>query len=441
MTADRPKFDSEIPVLIAGAGLSGLSAARELPPGSFIICESSRAIGGLCASFQHEGYTFDYTGHLLHLKGAVLEEVERLLGDNLSVIERRARVHTHGAEFDYPFQVHLAALPPDVRDECLRGFEAVADRPIERENFESWCRSALGEGIFRHFMRPYNEKLYRTPLAKMSADWVGWIPRPSLEEVRAGASGKTVTGIGYNAVFRYPKEGGIGVLPAALAKNIVVRTGTPLVALNGTDRIATLRRPDGSLERIRYGSLLSTVPLTALVEMTVGAPDHVRKALGLLDAVGVVCLNVGIDGPTKSSHWIYFPEEKYIFFRVGFYHNFAVRSAPPGKSALYVEISCRRIADLPANYREKAYSDLVAAGIVSDVSRIETCKETFLPAAYGIHNTARQSALKVIVPYLESVGVTPIGRYGRWAYTSMGEALSEGMAAGKRLRETLPKAG
>ncbi len=39
-------------------------------------------------------------------------------------------------------------------------------------------------------MVPYNEKLWRTDLNRLSSDWVEWsIPVPTLEEVVGGAPG------------------------------------------------------------------------------------------------------------------------------------------------------------------------------------------------------------------------------------------------------------
>src|SRR5688500_12836449 len=109
-------------ILIAGAGLAGLSLARSLPRDSYLICDAAEEAGGLCRSLRQQGYTFDFSGHLLQLKGEMLDKVNALLGGNLDVIERRAAIFSHGALVDYPFQVHLHGLPPEVRDECLDEF-------------------------------------------------------------------------------------------------------------------------------------------------------------------------------------------------------------------------------------------------------------------------------------------------------------------------------
>ena len=55
------------PLLILGAGLSGLSAARHSAPYPTIVVERETELGGTARSVELDGFTFDYTGHLLHL--------------------------------------------------------------------------------------------------------------------------------------------------------------------------------------------------------------------------------------------------------------------------------------------------------------------------------------------------------------------------------------
>lgn len=426
------------PILIAGAGLSGLSAARALPPDSYLIFDKESEPGGLCRSIQVDGYTFDYTGHLLHLKGRLLEEVEELLGDNLEVIERKAKVFAEGKTIDYPFQLNFHDLSSQTRDECLEGFRKVADREVDRTNFATWCRSVFGEGIYGHFMKPYNEKLYRTPLEKMSADWIGWIPRPTVQEMERSAGGEKIENVGYNAVFRYPKQGGIGALPAAQAEPLDVMTSTSLVRIDSGPRRAVLRRDDGVELTVEFERLISTVPLPLLLKMIDTLPVEVSEAARDLEAVGVYCLNLGIDGPTRDDvHWMYFPEPEFPFFRVGFYHNISPTASPAGKSSLYVEVSYKDRGELTDELKGQIFEALSRAGILDDPKRIETCIEVDIDAAYGLHTPRRAPAVAVIKTWLETIGIHLVGRYGRWAYTSMGEALSEGKGIGASVAKEL----
>jgi protoporphyrinogen oxidase len=100
------------PHLILGAGLAGLSASmvlrrRGVPHRVF---EASPTVGGLAQSISESGYTFDCTGHLLHLRREESRTlVSELLGEeSLLTLERRSAVWTQGAFVDYPFQANVA---------------------------------------------------------------------------------------------------------------------------------------------------------------------------------------------------------------------------------------------------------------------------------------------------------------------------------------------
>ncbi|HBE87516.1 MAG TPA: protoporphyrinogen oxidase, partial [Elusimicrobia bacterium] len=112
--------------LIIGGGLAGLSAAMTLRGRKKIfLAEKEPRLGGLAATVRKGGFHFDYSGHLLHLRWP---ETTRLilgaLGANVRRIRRDARVFAHGRWTPYPFQANLAAMPPRVRSECVRGFLA-----------------------------------------------------------------------------------------------------------------------------------------------------------------------------------------------------------------------------------------------------------------------------------------------------------------------------
>ena len=155
--------------LILGAGLAGLSAAFHLRPGETLVVEREREPGGLCRTRRVEGFFFDCTGHLLHLgKGPVREMVLGLLPRVFRSVERRACVFSKGVFTGYPFQANTHGLPPEVVRECVVGFvESLMRKGREEEpdNFRDWVLATFGEGFARHFMFPYNEKLYRVDLA------------------------------------------------------------------------------------------------------------------------------------------------------------------------------------------------------------------------------------------------------------------------------------
>ena len=315
-------------VVVVGGGLAGLSGAfhlREFEPRLF---EREDTVGGVCRSFCQDGFTFDVTGHLLHLKNDYTQGlVDRLLPAVFQPYERRAAIYSKKKITPYPFQANTYGLPPEVVRECLIGFiESLDVDHGQPDNFQDWILHTFGSGIARHFMLPFNEKFWKVDLREITADWVSWsIPKPTLEEVVDGALGLENKGMGYNPRFYYPKSGGIDCLPHALARHLQhVYTGHDLEAIDGENRV--VRFSNGRQET--YECLLATIPLPIVFELLDDAPDRLREAARKLRAISVLDINVGVDRPSISDkHWIYFPEPEFVFSRVGFPTNFSKDAA------------------------------------------------------------------------------------------------------------------
>jgi protoporphyrinogen oxidase len=427
------------PILVAGAGLAGLSTAYHLGEVPYLLVEREPEVGGLCRSIRRGGFTFDFTGHLLHLKRPEVEDlVLRLLGEEAFLrVDRRSGIYSHGVFTDYPFQVNTHGLPLPVVRECVMGFAATLQRreaATPNGSFRDWALATFGDGICRHFLFPYNEKLFRTDLGTISADWVAWaIPKPSWQDVVRGALGTNRKIFGYNARFLYPAAGGIDRLPRAFLPHIrPPLLSTPLVSLNVARREAFL----GTGERLRYRALVSTLPLPQLLGALEDAPAWITQAARELRWVSILNLNLGFDRPCpRPEHWIYFPEPEFPFYRVGIYSNLCPASTPPGCSGFYVEISHR--PDERPELRSllvETRAALERCGLVDPGAALREVAVVAVPFAYVIHDRGRQEHLPPISRFLESNGIFSVGRYGAWEYSAMEDALWHGRQAAERAK-------
>ena len=232
---------SDHPVVIIGAGLAGLAAGYSLARSGvpYVILEKGPRPGGLCRTESIGGYTFDYTGHLLHLKeGESRDLLLSLIGDRMSEHDRKASIYVEDTFVPYPVQAHFGALSPATARACMEElkalsmstvlFQPVSGQPVSGEmSFDNWAVAQFGRTLAELFMIPYNQKLYCHPLDEMETSWTSWsIPRPTVEEIERIASGEEPS-FGYNASFYYPDQGGIELLPMALAKGQEsgIRTG------------------------------------------------------------------------------------------------------------------------------------------------------------------------------------------------------------------------
>jgi len=432
--------------LILGAGLAGLSAAFHLRREETLVLERELEVGGLCRSREVDGFTFDCTGHLLHLREPSIRDlVHSLLPRAFDAVERRSLIYSKGVFTGYPFQANTYGLPTEVVRECVVGFvesliRAEGGGP-PAENFRDWVLSAFGEGIARHFLFPYNQKLYRVGLEEMECGWVSWsIPRPTLDEVIRGALGMEVKGLGYNPRFLYPRRGGIAVLPRALADRCgEMRLGTPVARVDPVRRVVTLE----SGEELGYERLVSTLPLDSLLERMDPLPEpELARARGRLRAVRVINLNLGIDrAEILPGHWVYFPEPEFPFYRVGSPTNYSAGVAPRGCSSLYVEVARRRDEGFdPADLGEEILDGLRRARILRRRDRVVARELQVLDPAYVVYDHFRRQALPAVQRSLTRWGIYSTGRFGAWEYGSMESALRQGREIANRLEDLSPRA-
>ena len=418
----------ETEVLIIGAGLAGLSASYHLQSTDHTIVEAESRIGGLCKSFYVDGFYFDCTGHLIHFRTPEGRKIiTDLVGDKIAQHDRKSAIYLQGRYTDYPFQANTYGLPPEIVKDCVLGFvETLLQRKKTRiQNFRDWIFETFGSGISRHFMVPYNEKLWQHDLGDIALDWVNWsIPKPSLEDVLNGALGIKNKQFGYNPVFYYPTTGGIGVLPESFPVKGNLLVNAPVQKVNLRKRRVILQ--DG--QNIQYRYLFSTMPLHSLLQILDDPPPRITEAHQHLQYVSVLNINLGIDrADVLPYHWVYFPEKDKPFYRIGCTSNFSPSVAPPNTSSLYIEISLRpdEKKDIYTLLQQttKALKD---ANILYDNDRIIAQHPVLIPYAYVVYNRARKKAVERIQRYLKSRGVFSFGRYGSWIYSSMEDAVLEG---------------
>lgn len=424
-------------VVIVGGGLAGLSAGYHLLEHDPVVFEKESAIGGLCRSFTQDGFTFDCTGHLIHLKNQYTKDlVAQILPNAFDAHERLAAIHSKSVTTPYPFQANTYGLPPEVVKECVVGFvESMhANGNGGPKNFHDWVIRTFGTGIAKHFMLPYNEKFWKQDLRTITSDWVSWsIPKPTLDEVVNGALGLTNKGMGYNPKFIYPKTGGIDCLPQALArpiKDVYVNE-----AIDSIDPKKKCIRLVSGREHT-YDVLISTLALPVLFRMLCETPDTLVHNARKLQAISVLNINLGVDRPDISDqHWLYFPEDQYIFSRVGFPTNFSKAAGPPGTSSMYIEIthSPNEKVDVEAAF-ERSVLDLQKCGILRNGDRVLTRHVLDIKFAYVVFDEHRQTHLQGLVDYLESRDIFTAGRYGRWDYYSMEDSILSGKMAAEMIQ-------
>ena len=425
--------------IILGGGPAGLSAAYHLQD-DYLLLEKADRIGGLCKSMEENGFIFDYAGHILFTNEAYVKDVlyPMLLGDNIHWQHREAWIYSKEVFTRYPFQAATYGLPPEVVKECILG--AIAARYENGHgtvnNFHEFIYQNWGTGIAKHFMIPYNQKLWAIPLEEMSHQWLtGRVPTPNLEEILDGALRPQPKPMGPNALFGYPLHGGFEALVTGWKRHLDLSRIQVNVSIDAIDpRHKTVRLSTGVT--LSYEHLVVTAPLPVIVNLLTTAPNEVRAAAQGLRSVSVRCVNIGIDRPQMTEkHWIYYPEDT-VFHRLFMQSNASPFCTPPGCSSFTAEITYSPHKPLPcadAALIELTIKDAQRVGMIQPGDRILAANHIDLPFAYVVPDVHKDTHVATIRSWLTDQDIHLAGRFAEWAYYNSDQA----MMAGKRVADTI----
>ena len=413
-------------IVILGAGPTGLGAAhrlRELGHRDFVLYEREHQVGGLAASYQDAaGFTWDTAVHVLFSRSDYFNAVMDTLLDGALIEHRRdAQIWLHGRFVPYPLQYNLHRLPDGLRRECLLGLARAATAPrTPPANFLDWILGSFGDGIARHFMVPYNQKVWCAPLDGLDVGWIAQrVPPPDLERVLAHfLDSRDDDGWGGNANFRYPRAGGIGAVWRRCAEQIGLERivlKRPATRIDPVDRRVCFA--DGGDER--YDALISTLPIDRLVAMT--GIEALEPAAAALRSTTVHVIGIGIQGATPAPlvdrRWIYFPDPSLPFYRVSVLSNFSPANAPAGHWSLLAEVSesgDRRVDR--ARLTDEVVAGLRREGILPPSAGVVSRWYHAAAPGYPTPTQDRDKALGELLPALEGLGIFSRGRFGAWKY-------------------------
>lgn len=417
--------------IVLGAGISGLWLGRRLQEmgRDFVVLEKEPVVGGLCRTNVTGGHSWDFGVHAMYSRHPEANELFGRMPLEYRRSDRDVKVLcTQGGRarylVDYPFENGVHALPAADKWECILGYAWARMRRRPTSNLQEWIDDGLGRGIARHFMTPYNRKIWNCELTRISKDLVNSKIEPAgvLSFLKGALRGGTV-GREYQAKFLYPARG-IQALPDHLASPIRprLRLGAPVERLerHGGRWIVTAGGVSYEGDRV-----VSTIPLPELLRRVRidGVPDRLPELVWNDTHFVLVGLKRGARfGVVGRCHWVFFPGDE-IYYRATLMHNFDA-DLPP---ALVAEITASpRTAGLDrSSLIERVVADLLRAGIVESPADVAVTDSKRLDYTYPIPTMGLRDPLDRTRAALEASGVLLLGRGGAWRYLNIDGALIE----------------
>ena len=440
---------SPLKIAILGAGISGTTLARLLAADghSVTVLESTERPGGLCKSKRSEGYVFDEAGgHIMFSKNQdVMRWMIERCGGEASVLrrERQTRIRWHDRWIPYPFENGVGHLPKDAVVECLEGYvEAYVQRKLGvacPARFDEWILWRMGPGFAKHFMVPYNQKIWKCDLSQMSSTWVqGRVPEAPLADILKAAVGLDTQGYSHQAVFWFPKHGGF----ETLVRGTVDGGGFELRCATPVERIAR----DGSQFSVngeRFDLVVNTVPLPQIEAAVAEIPEAIREDIRRLRPLSLVNVLIGIkaDAEVAPYSWIYLPfEQQGPANRVTFYSNYSPHVAPAGHASFMAEVTHRGDLRPSREWVETLVRQLGVAGVLDPRAVVHT-DWTEVEYAYIDYDHDFHARIARVRAWFDSSGYITFGRFGRYDYHNSDQCIARAMEVQAHVRDIARSGG
>lgn len=417
--------------LVLGAGPAGLGAAISLGRCATVL-EANLAVGGLCRSLEINGAIFDLGGHSFHTPH---QEVKDLVFDTIEMEtqQRSAGCFVQGQLIPYPFQENFKELrDKETVAECAAGLD-LADQGVGSVNLGEFILRRFGPGIARHFLEPYNRKLWKRDLSQLTADWVG--ERIATSE-NSPASPHPLPGrrlpLMRNELVAYPSQGGFGRIFEALAAKVHdLRLGHEVaqIDLNRRKVVTTCGRSFG------WQHLISSIPLPKLLRCIHGVPRGLAAEVEGLESLRLVlALSVSKNSCATPIQRVYSAEDGILGHKFAICRNSSsfLRALP--NQGILTEMSIHPSESMDeVSMRARVAQDLGRVNLVKDPAEVLSVTFVDLPYGYPVPTHDRARVVERARAWLAEYNVHLVGRFAEWAYINSDEALMRGLLLGQRL--------
>lgn len=412
--------------LILGAGISGLGAAYALwhKGEKSIIIEKNSTYGGLCSSFEIDGFRFD---HFIHLSFSQIGEVNRIFNEACPYINCHIPNPFNlynGTWIKHPAQNNLFPLSEDEKKLIIDDFQkrpSINDAIIN--DYEDWLRLQFGNYFAEHFPMVYTRKYWMKEAKELRTEWVGTrVYQPSIDEVIAGSKTIDTPNTYYAKEMRYPKYGGYKQFLTKMANVADIRYRKKVVSIDANTK--KVQFDDGT--SVKYNRLISSIPLPELVSVVKDIPKYVTEASDKLECTSGYHISIVLKTKNIPPYlWWYIYDKDILAARV---HSPSLKSsdnAPEGCSSLQMEVYCKENEYTEQELLNGTVGKLVEANIIKNDDILFT-HVGFEKYANIIFTEPIYEARKIVRDYMFSVGIETIGRFGEWDYLWSDQALMSG---------------
>ncbi|MCW5875576.1 MAG: FAD-dependent oxidoreductase [Anaerolineales bacterium] len=447
-------------IVLLGGGVGGLAAGYFLArTGKYAVTvlEKEAVIGGLCGSFEHDGFVLDYGAHKLYsVIPGVLDEALALMGDRLIQLPKKNRLFLEGKLVDYPLKlgnlakvlgpVHFLQIGFGYGVELLKG---IFNRSAPR-SYEEYIIRRFGRPTYELVFEPLADKVWGQPASLHPEMARTRLPASGGMELLLKMLGLKKETADTNAEFFYYPRAGFGDWPQALAEGILAHGGQVLTGVDvrglqmDDDRVRAVRSAvGGKPQTFDCDYLVSSLPLPLLGRMVFGDsdPEFNRAATGL-QFRHLILVYVWVKRPlVMEDQWVFFPQRNVVFSRLFEQKQMNPELGPTDRTVITADFTAAEGSDLwaasDAELVQQVVDGLVRTGFVA-ADEVQGSLVIRKPNFYPRYDLEYADKMKLVSDKLRQVpNLLTTGRIGMYNYNNsdhcadMGRFIAERLAAGE----------
>jgi protoporphyrinogen/coproporphyrinogen III oxidase len=437
------------PIAIIGAGVAGLTAANFLRQNNvpFILFEGGKKIAGLAASFKDaEGFSYDFGAHFITNR---LADAVGIGDESILVKHYGEAVWLNNKSYNYPFGlVKIPRMSFSWFTEQLKSFR----KSSKPNSAADWFRKKYGLALANEVALPLLEAWSGAPGEELSASlgdglFGGSTARTFYLKISGKLTGRAVA-CGYNRekpethkVWHVYPKGGISTLCEKLAEGLEdsIRLESPVEEIIVENDKVVGVKVNGAVQQV--SAVISTAPANILAKLVKGT--NALEGASHFRYRPMTFINLKFEGRGLLPDTVmWFPEEKFPFFRLTEATISMPWLAPEGKTIITVDIGCEK-GDTIWNMGEEQITQLCLDHITAI---IPDAKKRFLgsnvlrtPIAYPIFLSKYEKERKDFEQSTNVENLLSVGRNGEFSHMFMEDVYWRTQKKVKQLIEKIGK--
>ncbi|MEZ4704203.1 MAG: FAD-dependent oxidoreductase [Bdellovibrionota bacterium] len=343
-------------VVILGAGITGLSAARALAQHGFDVrvFEKEKVVGGLARYFNDEdGFIYDNGPRFIF--STLAEKIG--IAEICKPIKYYENIYVKGRTYQFP----LGFIKNPWY--CLTVGLSMVARKFKKPptNLEEFLYTYYGKTLSKDVLTPLIEKWAGIKSKDISIDFafrllptsIRYILYSLIKKLRGG---KTEDYYKKSRYIVYPQGGNKKIFDALLSEpGIHLTTGAILKSIDCDEHKVTKICFEG--QTLEPDFVISTIPLSSL-QKSMNNKD-VFQPYQNLRYRAIVILFIKLNKPKAlDALWDWYPDPQFSFYRIAEYKNADANLAPQDRTLISIEFACEASDPLTRSTPQELYEEV-----------------------------------------------------------------------------------